>query len=192
MTRVSPTADAAAPSRALLRQERQARVGILRNPNQPPKPPPRRARLMGKWPALRSSRRPGPDSAPPPAVDGAPTPAPAPGEPVRLTDDGAVAGIDIAGLMASVEGIAATPPARAPFAAEFRHDVARASAARARRGKPSILSAEAWIDPDDPAPPPPAPSTPRPARRRRARRLWPLILGTGLALAILVLVAPAP
>lgn len=38
----------------------QQRVGILRNPNRAPLPPPRRATLMGKWPRLRSSRRAGP------------------------------------------------------------------------------------------------------------------------------------
>ena len=37
---------------------RAARVGILRNPNSPPLPPQRKARLMGKWPGLQSSRRP--------------------------------------------------------------------------------------------------------------------------------------
>ena len=37
---------------------RQARVGILRNPNSPPRPPQRKARLTGKWTNLQSSRRP--------------------------------------------------------------------------------------------------------------------------------------
>ena len=37
---------------------RQARVGILRNPNTPPRPPQRKARLTGKWTNLQSSRRP--------------------------------------------------------------------------------------------------------------------------------------
>ena len=36
---------------------RQQRVGILRNPNRAPMPPPRRATLTGKWFNLRSSRR---------------------------------------------------------------------------------------------------------------------------------------
>lgn len=39
------------------RSASQQRVGILRNPNRAPQPPPRRASLMGKWPSLRSSRR---------------------------------------------------------------------------------------------------------------------------------------
>ena len=37
--------------------KRQQRVGILRNPNRAPAPPPRRAPLTGKWFSLRSSRR---------------------------------------------------------------------------------------------------------------------------------------
>lgn len=36
---------------------RQKRVGILRNPNRVPVPPPRRAPLTGKWLSMRSSRR---------------------------------------------------------------------------------------------------------------------------------------
>lgn len=36
---------------------KQQRVGILRNPNRAPVPPPRRAPLTGKWFSLRSSRR---------------------------------------------------------------------------------------------------------------------------------------
>lgn len=54
----STLAPRALASRQRQQQERQARVGILRNPNSPPVPPPRRARLMGKWTHLRSSRRP--------------------------------------------------------------------------------------------------------------------------------------
>ncbi len=41
--------------RALARQQR---LGILYNPNRAPAPPARRARLMGKWLSLKSSRRP--------------------------------------------------------------------------------------------------------------------------------------
>lgn len=40
------------------RASRQARVGILRNPNAPRVPPPHRPPLSGKWMRLRSSRRP--------------------------------------------------------------------------------------------------------------------------------------
>lgn len=55
LTSDSPAAAAARRDRAL---ERQARVGILRNPNNPPLPPQRKARLTGKWPNLQSTRRP--------------------------------------------------------------------------------------------------------------------------------------
>lgn len=63
---VTETSDHQPPntsSRRAQRLERQARVGILRNPNHPPRPPLRRAALMGKWPRLRSNRRP-PAAAP--------------------------------------------------------------------------------------------------------------------------------
>jgi len=49
-------------ARRAQRLERQARVGILRNPNHPPRPPLRKAALMGKWPHLRSTRRPKADT----------------------------------------------------------------------------------------------------------------------------------
>jgi len=58
VTKTSENPAAAAISRRALWLERQARVGILRNPNAPPRPPPRKAALMGKWPRLRSGRRP--------------------------------------------------------------------------------------------------------------------------------------
>jgi len=47
-----------------LRANRQARVGILPNPNRPVVPPPRRPPLVGKWMRLRSSRRPPPPADP--------------------------------------------------------------------------------------------------------------------------------
>lgn len=56
MTTSSDTPDAFAARRARL-LARQARVGILRNPNDPPRPPLRKAQLMGKWPSLQSARR---------------------------------------------------------------------------------------------------------------------------------------
>lgn len=62
-TSENPAAAAARHARAL---ERQARVGILRNPNAPPRPPQRKARLTGKWPSLQSTRR--PQSPPPPVA----------------------------------------------------------------------------------------------------------------------------
>jgi len=61
-------------TRRARRAERQARVGLLRNPNTPPEPPRRKARLMGKWPSLQTTRRPHAqaqpaDSAPPALSD---------------------------------------------------------------------------------------------------------------------------
>jgi hypothetical protein len=46
-----------APTRHQLRLDRQARVGILRNLKEPPRLPPRKAALTGKWLDLRSRRR---------------------------------------------------------------------------------------------------------------------------------------
>jgi hypothetical protein len=53
---VFATAPAAA-TRHQLRLDRQARVGILRNLNEPPRLPPRKASLTGRWLDLRSRRR---------------------------------------------------------------------------------------------------------------------------------------
>lgn len=49
------------PEKAISRQQR---LGILYNPNHAPLPPARRAALLGKWPSLRSSRRPRTDPGP--------------------------------------------------------------------------------------------------------------------------------
>jgi hypothetical protein len=163
----------AAPSgvgaRARLRQERQARVGILRNPNHPPAPPPRRALLMGKWPNLRSSRRPTPAEVAPP--DPAPPPPPrGVEEALHRTADGTVARIDVTTLMASVDGLGTAKPARAAFASEYRHDLDRPDRAPVPPARPSVLSAEAWRDEDgdEPlplaGPPPGAGQPPRPGR----------------------------
>jgi hypothetical protein len=46
-----------ASSRHQMRLDRQARVGILRNLKEPPRLPPRRTSLTGKWLDLRSRRR---------------------------------------------------------------------------------------------------------------------------------------
>jgi hypothetical protein len=108
--------------RARLRQERQARVGILRNPNHPPVPPLRRAPLMGKWPNLRSSRRPAPVD--PAAPELTPNPPPvAVEDALHRAADGTVARIDVHTLMASVDGLGTAKPARAAFASEYRHDL---------------------------------------------------------------------
>lgn len=161
----APTIDREA-MRALrmrMRGERQARVGILRNPNRPPRPPARRAALTGRWLNLRSSRRPGqkPDQTADPCVDPAraadgqaasstdPAGAAAASlAPVILANDGHVEKIDVAGLMASVDGIAGAKPVRASFAAEFRNGMQQVAQARAdaKARESKILSREAWLD----------------------------------------------
>lgn len=103
--------DAPAAQRRAQRQERQARVGILRNPNRAPNPPSHRPPLMGKWLPLRSSRRPSQGAAPPPEAeveDDSP--------PVLAGDNGEIQGIDLARLMDSIEGLGRKPPGRAGVA----------------------------------------------------------------------------
>lgn len=206
-----PVPEAIGGLRLRLRQDRQARVGILRNPNQPPKPPTRRAALMGKWPSLRSSRRP---SAPHPAFRTGDQPVvAAPSRPVAaergaespvvLTASGQAPRIDIAGLMASVDGIADSRPVRTPFAAEFRHDVPCHGRPAGSCTRPSVLSAEAWLDEDEDddedgaercAPASAGPET-ADARVRRGlgrRLLRGAVLaaaGLGLAVAMLIVLA---
>lgn len=187
------TADQAPPMSAALRrrerQERQARVGILRNHNDPPRPPLRHARLMGRWPDLRSARRPHPAEGDAPTGGGVPAEAPPRDAPASAPV------IDIAGLMASVEGIGSAAPARESFAAEMRAD--GAAEAPPPPAKPAILTAEAWLDdiadPDEDAlvkafreeddPPAPAPTV-----VRRLRGLWIVLMGAVLAFVVLVLV----
>lgn len=57
MTILDEDAADGAPSRHQMRLDRQARVGILRNLREPPRLPPRKAPLTGKWMDLRSARR---------------------------------------------------------------------------------------------------------------------------------------
>ena len=103
--------DAAITTALAARRERQARVGILRNPNSPPTPPARRVALTGKWMRLRSTRR--PRSASSPAED-AGTVAPA-----FVIDDGTGPRINLDALEQSVAGLSAKPQRRA-FAQDFR------------------------------------------------------------------------
>lgn len=139
----------ASMSRRLSRLERQARVGILRNPNSPPRPPARRATLTGRWPSLRSSRRP-PGSVVQDAADSVVTQLSAQQDraPQVTVKDGKTS-IDVASLMASVEDVGTVPPSRSPFAAAFRDDVPAASPKAARPRRASILSKDAWIDDQD-------------------------------------------
>lgn len=129
---------APASARRAQRQERQARVGILRNPNRPPLPPARKAALMGKWPRLRSSRRPSTieseleddfaadaqaQAAPAAGTMTAPsaeTRASDPAAPIVTQDDDQVTGINIAGLMDSVRDIGQSASTRKSYAADLR------------------------------------------------------------------------
>jgi hypothetical protein len=102
--------------RHLQRLDRQARVGILRNLNRPAVPPPHRPQLMGRWLRMRSSRRPPhlaedaqgePDAYPHTMVQ----------SPLVQTGQDGIARIDIAQLMASVEGVGHAPRPRSGYAA---------------------------------------------------------------------------
>lgn len=185
------------------RLERQARVGILRNPKSPPRPPARRAALMGRWPKLRSSRRPR-DSAVAeaaqsvvawllPVAEGTRGPLP-----VRRDAEGRVQAIDLTELMASVEGIGTAAPVRTPFAASIRADGPEPEAAAQAPAKPAILTPAAWIDDQDnpvedqdalgqafrdAAEPPGTPG----ASSLRRRGLWIVALGMLIALTVLVI-----
>lgn len=159
--------------RQRLHRERQARVGILRNPNQPPKPPPRRASLTGRWVNMRSSRRAQTETNPPQADDLVAGPAAAvvdngalPRGPrvaqaapdantVRVGENGRVVSVDIDSLMAAVDHhvdvrTADSRNGRTPFAADIRPDITpqRRATDPGRRNatQTSILSAEAWLD----------------------------------------------
>ena len=108
------------------RRTRQGRVGILPNPNRLPLPPPHRPPLTGKWPPLRSSRRPagGADEADGSGCPPAPWDGPGSGKAVAAgaatpNRDVGSAGrirIDIDDLNRSVDGLGAAAPARAGFA----------------------------------------------------------------------------
>ena len=194
--------DCALSARAT-RQDRQARVGILRNPASPPRPPARRAPLMGRWLNLRSSRRPA--GAQVAAAAEAVVTAfagdragPRPAMPVRRAADGSVQSIDIAGLMASVENLAGKGPVRTAFAASMRADGDAAGvspAARPAARKPPILSAEASSDEqaeDDDALAAAfragaGPVVPQKPARRGSRALRLISIGLALAAVALIL-----
>ena len=174
------------------RLARQARVGILRNPNEPPRPPPRKASLTGRWLSLRSSRRPPAQEVVEAALavtnppDGGTDAADLPRAALRHDDQGRLAGIDVAGLMASVEGLGTAKPLRTPYGAGIRPDMAPVNSATPRpRARPRPAE-----DPDpvaDAPDPPPPPSTEAPPPRRKRGRLWPLVGGVVVALITLVL-----
>jgi hypothetical protein len=164
---------------------RQARVGILRNPNAPPRIPPRRAQLMGRWADLRSSRRP-----PPPVDDPAPELAVA--APSVLRE---LSGLDMETLLAEVAQRETGAPLRSRYGGVWRLDPAQRvdGAASPPRADGSGLPPDAdtadfdpadggtaldWLPLDDPAvdaavdPVPPA----DPPVKPRARRLGLLLV----------------
>ncbi len=209
MTTAAPT-DTANAARRASRLARQARVGILHNPADPPKPPPRRAPLMGRWPSLRSGRRPTAQrlegavqsvvaSLGDAADDGAggrTVDESVPRTAVQQGVDGRVTGIDIAALMAAANGITAgtadSAPIRTPFAASMRSDRAPESPLSGTR-KPRVLTADAWLDfaPEAQGDPAPGMEThpTTPARPRRARAARIVALGVTLSLATLVAIS---
>ena len=200
------TADSAPHESAALRrrsrQERQARVGILRNINNPPRPPTRRAHIMGRWLDLRSSRRPHATAVEQAAQDVVARLSPEPDAPraplpLRRAENGGVLAIDIAGLMASVAGIGSEAPIRAAYGATMRADGATPAAPPPKPHKPDILTAEAWIDDGDDEESDALAQAfraanehaiaPTPSQGRR-RGLWIVLMGALLALVVLVLV----
>ncbi len=155
----------APPARGIRRgKDLQARVGILRNPNAPPVPPPRRAALTGRWPSLRSQRRPsgkrgkaaGKGASDPPdpqaadrtasvAIPDRTAPRPARASGTRPED---APSIDIESLMASVAGIGKPERVRAPYSALALGDEGDDERPAPDR-KPAILTAAAWLDEDE-------------------------------------------
>ena len=196
------TGDAAPPVR-LSRLDRQARVGILRNLNPVPRPPARRPALTGRWPSLRSSRRPPENRVEQAAQDyhcaATQGQHALPETAVQRSADGQVQRIDIAGLMSSVNDVGVNPAVRVAYGASVRADGDSPPEPPKRRKRPHILTPEAWTDDtdeDDDAlaaafevarqehdaqhPAPPAPSS--------RRRLWIVLMGLLVACAILVLI----
>jgi len=153
------------------RKNRQARVGILPNPNRAALPPPHRPPLMGRFPRLRSSRRPPPGmddggelaltgADPAFAVGGAPgASAESDGDLGLVLDpDGRIARIDVDRLIDSVRDRALPRTRRAGYADHLLGDDGRAlktammkDTATARKPPP------APAEPPSAGAPPPAP-----------------------------------
>lgn len=197
----SPPADSAYRRRQS-RIARQARVGILRNTNEPPRPPPRKAALTGRWLSLRSSRRPPQQEVVEAALavthppDGGADPANLPLAALRHDEQGRLAGIDVARLMASVAGLGTAKPIRTPYGADIRPDVPPPSlnpvsgAMPRTRAKPRPDLFEEEVEDDVPphAPHPPDDQPPVVPRHSRRRSVWPVLGGIALAFVALVLV----
>lgn len=175
------------------RQGRQARVGILRNTNEPPHPPPRKAALTGRWLSLRSSRRPPEQRLVDAALsvvrqpDAGSETASLPADALHHDEAGRLAGIDVAGLMASVEGLGTSKPIRTPYGAQMRPDLpSEAVTPPPPRRKTQAVRGESTEAPAIDA----APSHAKPALPLRSRPslLAPILGGVVLSLAVLILV----
>lgn len=186
--------------RRVSRLARQARVGILRNPNEPPRPPSRKTSLTGRWLSLRSSRRPPAQQVVDAALavtqqpDAGGDAASLPLAALRHDESGRLAGIDVAGLMASVHGLGTSKPIRTSYGADMRPDLPPAATAPPRtRRKASTTDSEVSEVARAVAAPPatsaPAPAaSPAAAPRRRRSMLLPVLGGIVLALVALVVV----
>lgn len=159
--------DTAFAARLGARRDRQARVGILRNPNSPPSAPARRVALTGKWMRLRSTRRPNTPADPPEGEGVVPETPPAP---IVTEGEGGVR-IDLDALQKTVADLSPKPQ-RSAYAQNFRHDLPLARPPR----KPRREAAELTLDPPEPEPAPSA-ATPEPVAQPRR---WPLALGAAL------------
>ncbi len=189
-------------SRRFERGERQARVGLLRNPNRPPRPPPRRAPLMGKWLDLRSSRRLSHEQA---RVDVLQLPVSTAevdvsGKQVKdaIAHDpsGRVSAINVDHLMDVVSGHGAEKPVRTPYGVGYRPEMNQNVRTVKRVNATSALSAAAWQEEPE-VEPDPGLDTPvitpvriqRPPRRPRLLRGVVLIVaGVLMALTVLLIV----
>lgn len=186
-----------AASRRRQRQERQARVGLLRNPNHAPKPPTRRTALMGKWLDLRSSRRRPPAKSGDAPLAEVPTVAPITriDEAIVHDQSGGVAGINIDGLMQVVRDLGTDKPLRTPYASGSRGDLDPEVSHIIEEKQHSILSAKAWVDePESPAQPdvePAAPGSRRARRNPKMLRAMTIICGGILMGLVVLLVLPA-
>lgn len=162
-------ADAAEASRhaeqqIALRRARQARVGLLRNPNRTPPPPVRRTPLIGRHLSLRSSRR--PRAAPDSAAEPVPNPADSvdpPDAPLIRAEAGRIARIDVDRLERLAETLAPAPRTRTDFA----ESLLGRGAARAQTDPAQNLRA-----PLAPADHPPAPNQVAPKGWRGLLSRW--------------------
>lgn len=183
------SADPAARQRR--RRERQARVGLLRNPNRAPLPPPRRPALIGRTLVLRSSRRPpaaragpAPEAAEPMGASGierAETDPSGATPSIIVADAGRISRIDIDRLDALAAQIGPARRTRRAFAAHVTDDGTdpAAPAPRSEGVRPDPRPAGSSV-PDDPKADDPPPDHPPPSVWRSAwRGLLARIFGTG-------------